>query len=96
MNCSETDRRNHAPDAFLDCYWGGDRYFRNPQYSRADWNHGGWSDRDDAVHPSLVWFAGWLDYTGAGCIMLPSGITVFGNPFYQGVHLVHVLRLHLL
>ena len=41
MNSSETDRRNHAPDAFLDCYWGGDRYFRNPQYSRADWNHGG-------------------------------------------------------
>ncbi|MFR7444720.1 MAG: YitT family protein [Sellimonas intestinalis] len=24
------------------------------------WNHGGWSDRDDVVHPSLVWFAGWL------------------------------------
>ena len=60
MNSSETDRRNHAPDAFLDCYWGGDRYFRNPQYSRADWNHGGWSDRDDVVHPSLVWFAGWI------------------------------------
>ena len=38
---------------------------------------------DDAVHPSLVWFAGWLDYTGADVSCYLLALRFLGTRFIK-------------